>query len=325
MEFTEHSFLITGGTGSFGRAMVRRLLENGAKRVVVYSRDEKKQWDLRERYCDDHRLETVIGDVRDYERLRAAMRNIDYVFSAAALKQVPSCEECPIEAVKTNILGTENVCQAAIASGVHAVCVLSTDKAVEPINAMGMSKALAEKVMASHAVGTRNGSHLTRFFGVRYGNVLASRGSVLETWSKSRTIKITDPHMTRFVMLMKDAIDLVLYALDAPAELSGSVFVHAAHSCTISDLAQALERVSLNVKEVEVIGPRPGEKTHEVLIPEHELYRTEILNGIFCIHPHRPLDRDIRTRERIFASDTCYRESMDSLVSKVHQAIREMI
>jgi UDP-glucose 4-epimerase len=303
--------------------MVRRLLENGARRIVVYSRDEKKQWDMREQYLDDSRLEMVIGDVRDYDRLRAAMRNIDYVFSAAALKQVPSCEECPIEAVKTNVLGTENVCQAAIASGVQAVCVLTTDKAVEPINAMGMTKALAEKVMASHAVGTRNGSHLTRFFGVRYGNVLGSRGSVLETWAKSPTIRVTDSKMTRFVMMMRDAIDLVLFALDAPADLSGSVFVHAAKACTVFDLAHALEAIRGTDKDIEIIGHRPGEKTHETLIAAHELYRTEILDGIFCIHPHRPT-REIRTRETIFSSDTCYRESNDSLVAKVHEALREM-
>lgn len=281
--FTDKTLLITGGTGSFGNAVMRRLLDCPLKELRILSRDEKKQDDLRKRY-QGSRLKFYIGDVRDYQSVLNVVRGVDYIFHAAALKQVPSCEFHPLEAVKTNILGTENVLEAAIATGVKRVVCLSTDKAVYPINAMGISKAMMEKVI----VAKSRSSNDTTICATRYGNVMASRGSVIplfvEQVRAGRPITITDPNMTRFMMTLDDAVDLVLYAFCNGNP--GDIFVQKAPAATIAVLAKALTNL-MNVPShpVQVIGTRHGEKLYEVLLSREEMASAEDLGDYYRIPP----------------------------------------
>jgi len=268
--FKNKVLLITGGTGSFGNAVLRRFLDTDIGEIRIFSRDEKKQDDMRKRYQSD-KLKFYIGDVRDYQSLLGAMRGVDYVYHAAALKQVPSCEFYPLEAVKTNVLGTENVLETAIACAVERIVCLSTDKAVYPINAMGISKAMMEKVIVAKS---RNVPKGTTICATRYGNVMASRGSVIplfvEQIMAGRAISITDPNMTRFMMTLNDAVDLVLYAFEHGE--NGDIFVQKAPAATIEVLAHAL--LGLMGKErhqVNIIGTRHGEKLFEALCSREEM------------------------------------------------------
>lgn len=281
--FSDKVLLITGGSGSFGNAVLRRFLDSGLREIRILSRDEKKQDDMRKRYADP-KIKFYIGDVRDYQSVLNAVRGADFVFHAAALKQVPSCEFHPLEAVKTNVLGTENVLEAAIGNGVARVVCLSTDKAVYPINAMGISKAMMEKV----AVAKSRSSASTVICATRYGNVMASRGSVIplfvEQIRAGIALTITDPQMTRFMMTLDDAVDLVLYAF-AHAK-PGDIFVQKAPAATIRTLAQALcELVGAPGHPINVIGTRHGEKLFEVLLSREEMVASEDLGGYYRVPP----------------------------------------
>jgi UDP-N-acetylglucosamine 4,6-dehydratase len=281
--FNGATLLITGGTGSFGNAVLRRLLESGLQEVRILSRDEKKQDDMRKRYANA-KLKFYIGDVRDAQSVTNAVRGADFIFHAAALKQVPSCEFHPLEAVKTNVLGTENVLEAAIQCGVKRVVVLSTDKAVYPINAMGISKAMMEKV----AVAKSRGSNNTVICVTRYGNVMASRGSVIplfvEQVKADAPITITDPEMTRFMMTLDDAVDLVLYAFVNGKP--GEIFVQKAPAATIRVLAEALTALMGKPQHpISVIGTRHGEKLFEALLSREELVAAEDMGGYFRVPP----------------------------------------
>lgn len=275
--------LITGGTGSFGNAVLRRFLASEVHEIRIFSRDEKKQDDMRKRYADP-KLKFYVGDVRDPGSVLAATRGVDYVFHAAALKQVPSCEFHPLEAVKTNVLGTENVLEAAIHNGVRRVICLSTDKAVYPINAMGISKALMEKVMVAKSRDSRR----TVICGTRYGNVMASRGSVIplfvEQVGKGRPLTVTDPNMTRFMMTLDDAVDLVLYAFEHGGP--GDIFVQKAPAATIETLARALlGLLGRPDYPVEIIGTRHGEKLYETLLSREELAAARDLGDYYRVPP----------------------------------------
>lgn len=268
--FCDKVLLITGGTGSFGNAVLRRFIDTGVKEIRVFSRDEKKQDDLRKHYQSD-KIKFYIGDVRDYQSILNVMRGVDYVFHASALKQVPSCEFHPLEAVKTNVLGTENVLEAAINTSVQRVVCLSTDKAVYPINAMGISKAMMEKVIVAKS---RNLPERLTVCITRYGNVMASRGSVIPLFVdqiiKNKPLSITDPNMTRFMMTLDDAVDLVLYAFRNGN--NGDIFVQKAPAATIGVLSEAL--LELNGKsdyKTNIIGTRHGEKLYEVLCSREEM------------------------------------------------------
>ncbi|MEQ5238567.1 polysaccharide biosynthesis protein [Proteus terrae] len=283
--FNQKTLLITGGTGSFGNAVLNRFLETNIKEVRIFSRDEKKQDDMRKKY-NNHKLKFYIGDVRDYTSILNATRGVDFIFHAAALKQVPSCEFHPIQAVKTNILGTENVLEAAIANGVKRVVCLSTDKAVYPINAMGISKAMMEKVMVAKS---RNlDSNKTVICGTRYGNVMASRGSVIplfvDLMSEGKAITITDPNMTRFMMTLEDAVDLVLYAFQNGN--NGDIFVQKAPAATIETLAIALKEL-LNTPDhpINIIGTRHGEKLYEALLSREEMLAAIDMGDYYRVPP----------------------------------------
>lgn len=279
------TLLISGGTGSFGNAVLKRFLESDVGEIRIFSRDEKKQDDMRKRY-NSAKLKFYIGDVRDRRSLSAAMRGVDSVFHAAALKQVPSCEFHPMEAVRTNVLGTENVLEAAINAGVRRVVCLSTDKAVYPINAMGISKAMMEKVMVA---ASRNlDASGTVICGTRYGNVMASRGSVIPLFIDQvladKPITITDPSMTRFMMTLTDAVDLVLYAFIHGK--NGDIFVQKAPAATVGVLANAiLELMHKPDHPVRVIGTRHGEKLHEALLSREEMACAEDLGEYFRVPP----------------------------------------
>lgn len=280
--FANKILLITGGTGSFGNAVLRRFLDTGVKEIRILSRDEKKQDDMRNIYKDS-KIKFFIGDVRDRSSIDYAMLGVDYVFHAAALKQVPSCEFFPMEAVRTNVVGTENVIDSAISHGVKKFILLSTDKAVYPINAMGISKALAEKVMVAKA---RNiSSERTILCATRYGNVMGSRGSVIPLFidqlKAEQPLTITDPEMTRFMMTLDDAVNLVLFAFEK-AE-SGDIFVQKAPAATIHDLAKALTQLYKSRSELRVIGTRHGEKLYETLINREEMAKAEDLGNYFRI------------------------------------------
>lgn len=282
-EFVNKTILITGGTGSFGNAVLRRLLSSDLNEIRIFSRDEKKQDDMRKRY-NSSKLKFYIGDVRDQQSVMNAVRGVDYIYHAAALKQVPSCEFYPLEAVKTNVMGTENVLEAAIQCGVKRVVVLSTDKAVYPINAMGISKAMMEKV----AVAKSRSSTQTIINVTRYGNVMASRGSVIplfiEQVRANKPITITDPAMTRFMMTLDDAVDLVLYAFERGQ--SGEIFVQKAPAATIEVLAKALTTLLGKPEhEVRVIGTRHGEKLYEALLSREEMAAAEDLGGYYRVPP----------------------------------------
>ena len=280
--FKDKTLLITGGTGSFGNAVIRKFLDTGIKEIRIFSRDEKKQDDMRNAYRND-KLKFYIGDVRDYDSIHSAMHGVDYVFHAAALKQVPSCEFFPVEAVRTNILGTENVLNAAVSQHVSKVIVLSTDKAVYPVNAMGMSKALMEKVMTAKA-RTVDENRIV-LCGTRYGNVIASRGSVIPLFvrqiKEGMPLTVTDPNMTRFIMSLENAVELVLYAFKNGN--AGDIFVQKAPACKIGDLAVAVKELFGAKNEVRVIGTRHGEKLFETLLNREEMACAQDLGGYYRI------------------------------------------
>lgn len=283
--FDKKVLLITGGTGSFGNAVLKKVFDSQISEIRIFSRDEKKQDDMRKRYdCD--KLKFYIGDVRDYKSILNATRGVDYIFHAAALKQVPSCEFHPMEAVKTNVLGTENMLEAAIQNEVKKIVCLSTDKAVYPINAMGISKAMMEKVMVAKS---RNvDEHKTVICGTRYGNVMASRGSVIplfvEQIRAGQPLTLTDPGMTRFMMTLADAVDLVLYAFDHGH--NGDLFVQKAPAATVETLARAMvEMLGRPDHPIQVIGTRHGEKLYETLLSREELAWAEDMDTYFRIPP----------------------------------------
>lgn len=279
--FTNKTLLITGGTGSFGNAVLNRFLETGIKEIRIFSRDEKKQDDMRQLYKNE-KIKYYLGDTRDKRSVDAAMHKVDYVFHAAALKQVPSCEFFPMEAVRTNILGCENVLDSALEHGVKNVIVLSTDKAVYPINAMGMTKALSEKVMVAKS---RNLNGNTVFCGTRYGNVMASRGSVIplfiEQIRQGKEITITDPDMTRFMMTLEDAVTLVLYAFEHGC--NGDIFIQKAPAATIGVLARAIAELYKAENAIRVIGTRHGEKLYETLVNREEMAKAKDMGGYYRI------------------------------------------
>lgn len=280
--FKNKILLITGGTGTFGNAVLARFLETEIKEIRIFSRDEKKQEDLRIRLANP-KVKFFIGDVRNYDSLLPAMQGVDYVFHAAALKQVPSCEFFPLEAIRTNNLGAENVMNAAMAGGVKNLIVLSTDKAVYPINAMGMSKALMEKLMIAKA--RMYGDKGTIFCGTRYGNVMASRGSVIPLFlrqiQEGAPLTITDPNMTRFMMTIEDAVDLVLYAFQNGNP--GDMFVQKAPAATIRTLAEAMVKLFNAKNEIRIIGTRHGEKLYETLLNREEIAKAEDMGGYYRI------------------------------------------
>jgi UDP-N-acetylglucosamine 4,6-dehydratase len=278
--FKNKTLLITGGTGSFGNAVLKKFLSTDINEIRIFSRDEKKQHDMRTE-LKNGKVKFYIGDVRDFSSVNSALRGVDYVFHAAALKQVPSCEFYPIEAVKTNVLGTENVIMAAINNNVNKVICLSTDKAVYPINAMGISKAMMEKVMVANSRISGN----TVLVGTRYGNVMASRGSVIplfhEQIKNNQAITITDPEMTRFMMTLNDAVDLVLYAFKNGN--SGDIFVQKSPSSTIGELANAMKKIYNSNVELNIIGTRHAEKLYETLLSREEVQVAEDLGDYYRV------------------------------------------
>jgi UDP-glucose 4-epimerase len=280
--FTNRTLLITGGTGTFGNAVLRRFLDTDIQEIRIFSRDEKKQEDMRIA-LKNPKVRFYIGDVRNCDSVLPAMQGVDYVFHAAALKQVPSCEFFPIEAVRTNSLGAENVMNAAMACNVKNLIVLSTDKAVYPINAMGMSKALMEKLMIAKA--RMYGRSRTIFCGTRYGNVMASRGSVIPLFIEQilagQPLTITDPNMTRFMMTIDDAVDLVLYAFEHGDP--GDVFVQKAPAATIDTMARALKKLFDANNEMRIIGTRHGEKLYETLLNREEMAKAEDMGSYFRV------------------------------------------
>jgi UDP-N-acetylglucosamine 4,6-dehydratase len=280
--FKDKILMITGGTGSFGNTVLKRFLSTEVREIRIFSRDEKKQEEMRIA-LNDPKLKFYIGDVRDYDSIYQAMKNVDYVFHAAALKQVPSCEFYPMEAVRTNVLGSENVMEAAIARGVSRVVMLSTDKAVYPINAMGISKAMMEKFMVAKARMQNTGE--TVLCATRYGNVMASRGSVIPLFvsqlKEGKPLTVTDPNMTRFLMSLEDSVDLVLYAFQHGKQ--GDIFVQKAPASTVADLARALKELFKKDSQVRVIGTRHGEKLYESLISREEMAKAEDLGGYYRI------------------------------------------
>lgn len=288
------TLLITGGTGSFGNAVLKRFLDTDIGEIRIFSRDEKKQDDMR-RQLKNEKVKFYIGDVRDYRSLENAVIGVDYIFHAAALKQVPSCEFFPLEAVKTNVFGTENLLEAAIKNKVKKVVVLSTDKAVYPINAMGISKAMMEKVM----VAKSRQSSETTMCGTRYGNVMASRGSVIPLFvdqiKLGKDITITDPNMTRFMMTLEDAVDLVLYAFEHGK--SGDIFVQKSPASTIDVLAHALKDLYQSDSSIKIIGTRHGEKLYETLVNREEMAKADELEHYYRI----PADNRDLNYERYFS------------------------
>ena len=280
--FKNKILLITGGTGSFGNAMLNKFLDSDIKEIRIFSRDEKKQDDLRKK-LNSKKVNFFIGDVRDIDSVKKAVKGVDYIFHAAALKQVPSCEFFPIEAVKTNILGTENVLESAIQSGVKKIVILSTDKAVYPINAMGLSKALMEKVMIAKSREIDN-NH-TVLCGTRYGNVMGSRGSVIplfvEQIKNGQNITITDPNMTRYMMTLDDSVDLVIYAFKNGKQ--GDIFVQKSPATTIKTLAVALQELYNANNNIRIIGTRHGEKLYETLVNREEMAKAIDLGNYYRI------------------------------------------
>lgn len=333
--FNNKILLITGGTGSFGNAVLDRFLNTDIKEIRIFSRDEKKQDDMRKRYNSD-KLKFYIGDVRDYQSVLNATRGVDYIYHAAALKQVPSCEFHPMEAVKTNVLGTENVLEAAIQNNVKRVVCLSTDKAVYPINAMGISKAMMEKVMVAKSRNLE--SSATVICGTRYGNVMASRGSVIPLFLRQlisgSPITITDPNMTRFMMTLDDAVDLVLHAFENGQ--NGDIFVQKAPAATIEVLVDALKMIVDKPNHlVNIIGTRHGEKLYEALCSREEMFVAEDQGGYYRIPSdnrdlnyskyHEEGDKDLSSVEDYNShnTDRLDVEGMISLLRKL-QFIRDI-
>ena len=280
--FKDKILMITGGTGSFGKTVLKRFLPTDVSEIRIFSRDEKKQEDMRTE-LNSPKLKFYIGDVRDYDSIHQAMKGVNYVFHAAALKQVPSCEFYPFEAVRTNVLGAENVMTAAIANNIDKVVMLSTDKAVYPINAMGLSKALMEKFMVAKARMQNEGE--TVLCATRYGNVMASRGSVIPLFvsqlKDGKELTVTDPNMTRFLMSLDDSVDLVLHAYEHGRQ--GDIFVQKAPASTIGDLAQALKELLKLDNPIKIIGTRHGEKLYESLVSREEMARAQDMAAYYCI------------------------------------------
>ena len=280
--FAGKTLLITGGTGSFGNAVMRRFLDTDVKEIRIFSRDEKKQDDMRKLYGND-KLKFHIGDVRDLTSIKQAMYGVDYVFHAAALKQVPSCEFFPLEAVNTNVIGTDNVLTAAIDVGVEKVICLSTDKAAYPINAMGISKAMMEKVFVAKARAVARSR--TLICGTRYGNVMASRGSVIplfiEQIKNGQPITVTDPNMTRFLMSLEEAVELVVFAFNNA--IAGDIMVQKSPASTVRDLAQALKELFNADNEIRIIGTRHGEKLYETLLTKEEHFVSDDMGGFYRV------------------------------------------
>lgn len=297
--FTDKTLLITGGTGSFGNAVLKRFLDSPIREIRIFSRDEKKQDDMRQ-YYQNPKIKYYIGDVRNFESINSAMKGVDFVFQAAALKQVPSCEFFPTEAVRTNVLGCENVLNAAMENKVSRVIVLSTDKAVYPINAMGMSKALSEKVMIAKSRNLNSSGMV--FCGTRYGNVMASRGSVIPLFvdqiRQGKPITITDPNMTRFMMTLDGAVDLVIFAFQHG--MPGDIFVQKAPAATIETLAKALLELYRADNSIKVIGTRHGEKLYETLVNREEMAKAEDLGNYYRI----PADTRDLNYNRFFVEGT---------------------
>tara|TARA_A100001011_G_C14321077_1_gene850665 strand:- start:588 stop:1613 length:1026 start_codon:yes stop_codon:yes gene_type:complete len=292
LNLTNKIILITGGTGSFGKTIFKKLLKTDVSEIRIFSRDEKKQNDMRDEINDD-RVKFFIGDVRDYESVSDSTRNVNYIFHAAALKQVPSCEFYPMEAVKTNILGTENVLKTALINQVEKVVVLSTDKAVYPINAMGISKAMMEKLMLSKFLLNKKAK--TIFSATRYGNVLFSRGSVVPLFVNQilskKELTITDPNMTRFLMTLSESVDLVFYAFQNNE--SGNIYVQKSPSCTIENLVKSLSIIFNYEPKIKIIGTRHGEKLYESLLSREEMAKAIDQNKFYKIPPdNRDLNYD---------------------------------
>jgi len=293
--------MITGGTGSFGNAVLNRFLSTNVREIRIFSRDEKKQEEMRIALHHD-KLKFYIGDVRDRDSLDDALQGVDYVFHAAALKQVPSCEFYPMEAVRTNVLGAENLMSAAIANGVRRVIVLSTDKAVYPINAMGISKAMMEKLMVAKA--RMRGAGETVLCATRYGNVMASRGSVIPLFvaqlKEGRALTLTDPKMTRFLMSLEDSVDLVLHAFEHGQQ--GDIFVQKAPASTVADLAQALREIFNPASPLRIIGTRHGEKLYETLVSREEMARADDMDRYYRIPAD---DRDLNYAKYFSDGEEC--------------------
>ncbi|WP_072986736.1 polysaccharide biosynthesis protein [Clostridium cavendishii] len=281
--FKDKVLLITGGTGSFGNTVLRRFINTDIKEIRIFSRDEKKQDDMRNEF-KNNKIKYYIGDVRDFESVNYALKGVDYVFHAAALKQVPSCEFYPMEAIKTNVYGSDNVFRGCTLNGVKRAILLSTDKAVYPINAMGMSKALAEKTMIARARVSQKNE--TIFSATRYGNVMASRGSVIPLFvqqiKEGKNLTITDPNMTRFLMSLEESVDLVLYAFENGNQ--GDIFIQKAPACTILDLANSIKEIFSSKVEINIIGTRHGEKVYETLLSKEESARSDDLGRYYRIH-----------------------------------------
>ncbi|WP_186424852.1 polysaccharide biosynthesis protein [Cupriavidus metallidurans] len=319
--FKDKTLLITGGTGSFGNAVLNRFLHSDFAEIRIFSRDEKKQEDMRIALKND-KLKFYIGDVREYDAVHDALRGVDYVFHAAALKQVPSCEFYPMEAVRTNVVGAENVMRAAIANEVSRCVVLSTDKAVYPINAMGISKAMMEKVMVAKSRLCDPGK--TVLCATRYGNVMASRGSVIPLFlsqlQKGMPLTLTDPNMTRFLMSLEESVDLVLYAFEHARP--GDIFVQKAPASTVGDLAQALKELLRGQSELKVIGTRHGEKLYESLVSREEMARSEDLGGYYRI----PADsRDLNYNKYFVEGETEISEIDDYTSHNTHRLDVEQV
>lgn len=298
--FSGKTLLITGGTGSFGSAVLSRILDTDVREIRIFSRDEKKQEDMRIALSNP-KLKFHIGDVRDYDSIHEAMHWVDYVFHAAALKQVPSCEFYPMEAVRTNVLGAENVMNAAIACKVKRVVVLSTDKAVYPVNAMGISKAMMEKLMVAKARMRSEGE--TVLCATRYGNVMASRGSVIplfiDQMRAGKPLTVTDPNMTRFLMSLEDSVDLVLHAFEHAVQ--GDIYVQKSPASTVGDLAQALRELFKSRSEMRIIGTRHGEKLYESLLSREEMARAEDMGRYYRIPAD---DRDLNYNKYFVEGET---------------------
>lgn len=313
--FKDKVLLITGGTGSFGNAVLQRFLHTDFAEIRIFSRDEKKQEDMRIALKND-KVKFYIGDVREYDSIHDALRGVDFVFHAAALKQVPSCEFYPMEAVRTNVLGAENVMRAAIANAVSRCVVLSTDKAVYPINAMGISKAMMEKLMVAKA--RLCDPSKTVLSATRYGNVMASRGSVIPLFlnqlGEGKPLTITDPSMTRFLMSLGESVDLVLYAFEHARP--GDIFVQKAPASTVGDLAEALRQLLKRDNEIKIIGTRHGEKLYESLVSREEMARAEDLGGYYRI----PADgRDLNYNKYFVEGETSVAECDDYTSHNTHR------
>jgi len=308
--FDDKVLMITGGTGSFGHTVLKRFLDTAVREIRIFSRDEKKQEDMRIALAND-KVKFYIGDVRDYASVSEAMTGVDYIFHAAALKQVPSCEFYPMEAVKTNVIGTENVLNAAIANGVRRVVVLSTDKAVYPINAMGISKAMAEKIMVARSRMIPETG--TVVCATRYGNVMASRGSVIPLFisqiKKGEPLTVTDPNMTRFLMSLEDSVDLVLHAFEHAKQ--GDIFVQKAPASTVADLAEALKELFNSSSPVKVIGTRHGEKLYESLISREEMAKAEDMERYYRI----PADNRDLNYNKFFVEGEAHISELDDYTS----------